>query len=144
MEIRTSAIFGRSFFTCGRSRMIRFTSRQARCPLNRIYKHALESAIRGEGSVPARKSYSQIIQVRTNHIIWLAYVQQSSDDAGSRGTVDNHAAQEAAVWLCLSGVCRGEFTGSHRQQKGLLSVVCVCSGQGMAHGREAKDKQGRA
>jgi hypothetical protein len=32
----------------------------------------LESSIRGEGSVPARRAYSQIIQVKTNHIIWLA------------------------------------------------------------------------
>jgi hypothetical protein len=32
----------------------------------------LESSIRGEESVPARKAYSQIIQVKTNHIIWLA------------------------------------------------------------------------
>jgi hypothetical protein len=32
----------------------------------------LESSIRGEGSVPARKAYSEIIQVKTNHIIWLA------------------------------------------------------------------------
>ena len=41
MEIRTSAIFGRSSFTFGRSRMIRFISQEARCLLNGIYKHAL-------------------------------------------------------------------------------------------------------
>jgi hypothetical protein len=32
----------------------------------------LESSIRGEQSVRARKAYSPIIQVKTNHFIWLA------------------------------------------------------------------------
>jgi hypothetical protein len=41
MELRASAIFGSSTFTFGRNRIFRFTSSQERCPLNRIYKHAL-------------------------------------------------------------------------------------------------------
>jgi hypothetical protein len=43
MEIIASTIFGRSAFTFGRIRIIRFISRKSRCPLNRIYKHALET-----------------------------------------------------------------------------------------------------
>ena len=42
MAIIASAIFGRSAFTFGRIRIIRFISSEERCPLNMIYKHALE------------------------------------------------------------------------------------------------------
>jgi len=41
MAIIASAIFGRSAFTFGRIRIIRFISSEERCPLNMIYKHAL-------------------------------------------------------------------------------------------------------
>jgi hypothetical protein len=41
MAIIASAIFGRSAFTFGRMRIIRFISSEERCPLNMIYKHAL-------------------------------------------------------------------------------------------------------
>ena len=44
MAIIASAIFGRSAFTFGRIRIIRFISSEERCPLNMIYKHALETA----------------------------------------------------------------------------------------------------
>jgi hypothetical protein len=43
MAIIASAIFGRSAFTFGRIRIIRFISSEERCPLNMIYKHALEA-----------------------------------------------------------------------------------------------------
>jgi len=42
MAIIASAIFGRSAFTFGRIRIIRFISSEERCPLNMIYKHALD------------------------------------------------------------------------------------------------------
>ena len=42
MAIIASAIFGRSAFTFGRIRIIRFISSEERCPSNMIYKHALE------------------------------------------------------------------------------------------------------
>jgi hypothetical protein len=58
MEIIASAIFGRSSFTFGRSRMIRFTCRQARCPLNRIYKHALE-LLRCDGCLKQRQLFAK-------------------------------------------------------------------------------------
>jgi len=41
MAIIASAIFGRSAFTFGRIRIIRFISSEERCPSNMIYKHAL-------------------------------------------------------------------------------------------------------
>jgi hypothetical protein len=41
MAIIASAIFGRSAFTFGRIRIIRFICSEERCPLNMIYKHAL-------------------------------------------------------------------------------------------------------
>ena len=41
MAIIAPAIFGRSAFTFGRIRIIRFISSEERCPLNMIYKHAL-------------------------------------------------------------------------------------------------------
>src|ERR1700730_12291576 len=41
MKIIASAIFGRSFFTFGRRRIIRCTSREGSCPQKEIYKHAL-------------------------------------------------------------------------------------------------------
>ena len=42
MAIIASAIFGRSAFTFGRIRIIRFISSEERCPSNMIYKHALQ------------------------------------------------------------------------------------------------------
>jgi len=45
MAIIASAIFGRSAFTFGRIRIIRFISSEERCPLNMIYKHALENCL---------------------------------------------------------------------------------------------------
>ena len=49
----------------------------------------LESSIRGEESVPARKAYSQIIQVKTNHIIWLATSNKAATtpDLASRSII---------------------------------------------------------
>ena len=45
MAIIASAIFGRSTFTFGRIRIIRFISSEERCPLNMIYKHALDDLV---------------------------------------------------------------------------------------------------
>jgi hypothetical protein len=55
MAIIASAIFGRSAFTFGRIRIIRFISSEERCPLNMIYKHALAFAL---DAIPTRAERS--------------------------------------------------------------------------------------
>src|SRR4029077_3489766 len=83
MAIIASAIFGRSAFTFGRIRIIRFISSEERCPLNMIYKHALaprenfqldKKLLKLKSRVSSRSALSRFLQwstgPRIDHKSW--------------------------------------------------------------------------